>query len=330
MKIYVLTEHTNSKREVYEMDLFDKKGIKPMLIAEQREAFNSPDYIYEVKFDGIRCIAYLDSNMTDLRNKRNIKMLPRVPELSEIHKRVNNKCILDGELFVLKDGITDFHEIQRRALMTNTFKIQLTSKKYPACFVAYDILYLRNELVIDKSLMERKKILSETINENERISISRYIEEQGIQLFELTKEKGLEGVVAKKKDSKYRFDKRTKDWIKCKVMSHDDCVICGYIYKANNMTSLVLGQYNKNELVYKGHVTLGVSLRVLNKHKYRRIDYSPFGYVPKGNENAIWIDPELVCIVESMPTEKGSFRQAVFRGIRDDKTPIECQVKPTD
>lgn len=308
-------------------DIFFEKNIKPMLITEQREAFDSEEYIYEIKLDGIRCIAYLDENETDLRNKRNKKLLPHVPELAEIDKQIKEKCILDGELFILKDGITDFYEIQRRALMTDPFKIKLAANKYPASFVAYDLIYYHNQLVIDKPLMERKDLLKSAIEENGMISVSRYIETKGVQLFELTKEKGLEGIVAKKKDSKYRFDKRTKDWIKCKVMASDDCIICGYVPKENNMISLVLGQYDKKELIYKGHVTLGASLRILNQHNYKVIDESPFGYVPKGNVNAIWMTPELVCIVESMPTEKESFRQPVFKGIRDDKMAIECQIR---
>ncbi len=307
------------------MDIFDQKGIKPMLIKDQTDAFDSPDYIFEIKLDGIRCLAYLDELETDLRNKRDKKMLPHVPELSELHKQVKEKCILDGELFVLKDGVTDFYEIQRRALMTDPFKIKLAANKYPASFVAYDIIYYKDKPVTNLPLIERKMILEENITENSFISISRYIETYGIQLFELTKQKKLEGIVAKKKESKYYFDKRTKDWIKCKILSTDDCVICGYIKKENNISSLVIGQYDHDVLVYKGHVT-PVSLRVLNQHKYKEIDYSPFGYVPQGNENAVWLAPELVCIVESMPTEKEGFRRAVFKGIRNDKLAIECKV----
>ncbi len=310
-------------------DIFVQKDLKPMLIGEQRNAFDSGEFIYEIKLDGIRCIAYLDES-TDLRNKREKKLLPHVPELAEIHEQVNAKCILDGELFILKNGVVDFYELQRRVLTTDPFKIKIASNRYPASYVAYDILYYKNQFVNDKSLMERKEFLSTVINENKQISISRYVEEQGIHLFELAKEKGLEGIVAKKKDSKYRFDKRTKDWIKCKVLDSTDCVICGYVPKENNMISLILGQYDKNELVYIGHVTLGVSLRILNQHKYKVMDDSPFGYIPKGNQDAIWMVPELVCIVESMPTDKESFRQPVFKGIRDDKTAKECQIKPTD
>ena len=135
------------------------------------------------------------------------------------------------------------------------------------------------------------------------------------------KAKSLEGIVAKRKDSLYWQGKRTKDWIKCKVMSTEDCIICGYILKANNMTSLILGQYDNDVLIYKGHVTLG-----LNQYKYKVIDYSPFGFIPEGNINAVWLAPELVCIIESMPTEKDSFRQPVFKGIRDDKLARECVI----
>lgn len=310
------------------MDIFDTKGIKPMLISEQKKAFDSPDWIYEVKLDGIRCIAYLDSeDGTDLRNKRDKKLLPHVPELYDIHKQVKRKCILDGELFILNNGVTDFYEIQRRALMTDPFKIKLSAGKFPATFTVYDIIYDTDHLVMDLPLMERKDLLSDIIMENDRINVSRYIEESGIALFEAAKQQGLEGVVAKRKDSKYYFGKRTKDWIKFKVMETEDCIICGYIKKANNMTSLILGQYDGQRLIYKGHVTLGVSLRNLKEYSIRIKDRSPFENPPIGNDGAVWIEPELVCIVESMPTDKEKFRQPVFKGIRNDKCPLDCQLR---
>ena len=306
------------------MDIFEEKGIKPMLIAQQREAFDSPDWIYEVKLDGIRCVVYLDEQGTDLHNKRDKKLLPYLSELAEIHKQVKGKCILDGEVFVLRDGVTDFYEIQRRVMMSDPFKIKLAAAKYPAAFVAFDLLYLDGKLVTDLPLTERKKMLSELVAENSFISVSRYVENNGISLFEASKERGLEGIVAKRKDSKYFLDKRTKDWIKCKVLLTEDCVICGYIQKEKNMTSLVLGQYENGKLIYRGHVTLGVSQGLLRQHDYHVVADCPFDDVPRGNENAVWLASELVCIVESMPTEHDSFRQPVFKGIRDDKRAEEC------
>lgn len=311
------------------MDIFESKNISPMLIAEMREPFNSLDFIYEIKWDGIRCVSYLDTE-TDIRNKRNKLMAPIFPELQNLHEQVKVKCILDHELLVLKNGIPDFYEIQKRALMSNPFKIKLAANRYPACIIAYDILYYKNKDITMLPLMERKKYLDDVVIENNIISISRYVENNGVMLFNLVREKGLEGIVAKKKISLYWQGKKSKDWVKCKVMSTDDCIICGYILKGKNMTSLVLGQYLNEKLVYKGHVTLGVGLRSLNQYNYKVIDYSPFGYIPGGNANAVWLAPELVCIVESMPNDKEGFRQPVFKGIRDDKLAKECKATLAD
>jgi bifunctional non-homologous end joining protein LigD len=325
IKIEANQHTTTIKKVVVIMDIFDNRKISPMLIAEMKDPFDSPDYIYEIKWDGIRCVSYLGSE-TDIRNKRNKLMAPIFPELQNLHEQVKVKCILDHELLVLRNGMPEFYEVQKRATMTNPFKIKLSSERYPASIIAYDILYYKDRDITMLPLIERKKYLQDVVIENDMISVSRYIEDNGIMLFDLVKEKGLEGVVAKKKSSLYWQGKRSKDWIKFKVMDTDDCVICGYIIKEKSMTSLILGQYDEDMLVYKGHVTLGVSLRILNQHKYKVIDYSPFGYVPQGNDNAVWLAPELVCIVESMPTEKVGFRQPVFKGIRNDKSAIECKV----
>jgi len=304
------------------MDLFKEKNIKPMLISEMTEPFNDPDWIYELKFDGIRCIAYLDKD-TELRNKRNLRLLPKFPELTDIYKNVKERCILDGELVILKDGTPDFFEIQKRALTSNNFKIRLSSDKYPASFVAFDILYLVDKELTNLPLIERKSILSETVTESPKLAISRYIPEKGIELFEIAKAQNLEGVVAKKKDSRYYFDKRTKEWIKFKFLKDMDFVVCGYIIKEKGITSIILGQYRGNELIYKGHVTLGVRYKDLMQ--LETMDHSPFATTPPGNENAVWLKPKLVCTVQFMPNEKGMLRQPVFKGFRDDKEPMDCQ-----
>jgi len=310
------------------MDMFESKNIKPMLIGEMQDAFNSPDYIYELKLDGERCIAYLDKDTTELRNKRNIKMIAKVPELSDIHKQIKCRCILDGELIVVKDGKPDFFEIQRRSLLTNTFKIQLASSRLLASFTAFDILYYDDHQVMDLPLMQRKKLLEKVIKENERIAISRYIEEKGIEFYQIAKQNELEGIVAKRKDSKYYLGKRTKDWIKIKYLLDDDFVVCGYIFKDNGITSIVLGQYLNKELVYKGHVSIGTSTAAFQLIKaIPKLSSVPFNDLPSGNDSAIWIEHRLVCIVKYMhKTANGSLRQPVFKGLRDDKSPKDCIV----
>ncbi len=305
------------------MDLFEEKNIKPMLISEMTEPFNDPDWIYELKLDGIRCIAYLDK-LTELRNKRNDQLLPKVPELTGLYQYIKERCILDGELIILKNGVPDFFELQKRALTTNRFKIQLSSESFPACFVAYDILYCKNKQLTDLPLLERKEILADTVIEDPKLAVSRYIPEKGIELFQVAKAQKLEGVIAKKSSSRYYFDKRTKEWIKFKFLTDQDFVVCGYIVKERGITSVVLGQYDGEELVYKGHVTFGVKYGDLKK--LEAMNHSPFAITPPGNENAIWLKPELVCVVQYMPNDKGSLRQPVFKGFRDDKDPRECVI----
>jgi len=308
------------------MDIFDTKGLKPMLIAEQVEPFDNPNYIYELKLDGIRCIAYCDKGTVDLRNKRDMKLLPRFPELKDLYKGCRCKCILDGELNILINGKPNFYEVQKRTLLTDPFKIQLSYTRYPANFVAYDVVYYENHTVNELPLMERKQILSGIILESNILSVSRFIENDGKVLFELAKQENLEGVVAKEKNSLYWFGKRTHDWKKIKVMSDRDYIIIGYIPKANHMTTLVLALYDENnKLRITNHVTLGVSVTKL-KEQGMQLGNCPFDKLPNGYENTIWIQP-IVGIVEFMPSEKEGLRQPVFKGVRDDKCPEECRIE---
>lgn len=308
------------------MDLFEEKNIKPMLIKEMQEPFNSPDWLYELKLDGIRCIAYLDNSGTELRNKRNLRLLPKFPELKHIHERVNTRCILDGELCVLNKGVPDFYEVQRRALMSDSFKRELAYKKLPASFVAYDLIYMDNKQLTDYPLMERKKHLEELLHENSSIAISRYIIEKGIELYEMADLQQLEGIVAKRLESKYYFGKETKDWIKFKRMADEDFVICGYIRK-EPISSIILGQYKNKKLMYRGSVTLGVRHDLLHSNSHLITPHPPFDISPMFNESVTWLQPRLVCVVEYMPNTKGALRQPVFKGLRDDVLPTDCKVK---
>ncbi len=309
-------------------DLFADKMISPMLIGREEEAFDDDHYLFELKWDGERCLAYLDPKAgTELRNKRNDRMLPKVPELEYLHNQVGKPCILDGELMVLVDGKPNFYEIQRRSLMRHPFKISLAAKEHPASFIAFDILYDDGENVMGLDLITRKKLLEKRVKENERIALSRYVEGKGIPFFTLAEREGLEGIVGKEKQSVYTPGKRTTHWCKIKNMEDDDFVVCGYIEKEHSMASLILGKYEEGALCYQGHVTLGVNgapyQKVRKMTKLSRPDFDvPAGH---GNERAVWIVPELVCTVKYMhKTPAGGLRQPVFKGLREDKTAIEC------
>ena len=311
-------------------DLFDTKNIAPMLIAENVAPFADSEYLYEMKWDGERCVAYLDpAGGTELRNKRNVRMLPKVPELSQLHKQITGRCILDGELLCVVGGKPSFEAIQRRSLMSSRHKIELAAMQYPAAFIAFDCLYYGGRELAMLPLIQRREYLRKAVaEESDRLAVSRVYEaEQAMELIRLTQEQGLEGVVAKQKTSLYFFGKRTKHWLKIKNLMDDDYVVCGYIRKEGNMSSIILGQYEGHVLSYKGHVTLGVDGTAFAKIKGQpRSPWSPFSeQVPSGNENAVWLEPRLVCTVEFMHRMKnGGMRQPVFKGLRDDKAPTDC------
>lgn len=301
-----------------------------MLIGAEGEAFDDPEYLYELKLDGVRCLAFVGDGETVLRNKRNLLVSPIYPELAGMHKQVKGRCILDGELVTVIDGKPQFSEIQRRALMSDPFKIKLAAAQHPVSFTAFDILCQDGEDLMGLPLVKRKERLTKAARENAALAVSRVIEGRGKALYALTEQRGLEGVVAKKKDSLYYPGKRTKDWIKCKNLLDEDFVVCGYIDKGKGVSSIVLGQYRDGGLAYKGHVTLGVS-----GPDFRRIEAAPRISAPdfpvpsgSGNERAVWIRPDLVCTVKFMEkTSNGGLRQPVFKGLREDKEPRECVEK---
>ena len=300
------------------MDLFEQKNISPMLLY-QVEPFDDKDYIFELKLDGIRCIAYIDTKSVVLQNKRFKDVTDIYPELKDMNKCVKHKVILDGELVVLTDGRPDFYALQTRSLMTDKFRIELAAKRNPVQFVAYDIIYNNGKDLTNLPLMKRKEILSANINEGNNLSISRYIEENGKAFFELAKKENLEGIVAKKKDGLYHIGKRTRDWVKIKVMQDEDLLVLGYKPDVKgNVKDLVLGYEENGKLKCKGSVYLGVSKeerdyikKYATKNKSKVIDGK--------YKDAVWIKPELIGTVQYMQeTESGNMRQPVWKGLKVD------------
>lgn len=303
------------------MDLFDKKSVSPMLIAKMQEPFNDDGWIYELKLDGCRCIGYFGQDGVCLRNKRNMELLPKFPELKDTFQNVAGRTVLDGELVVLRDGVPDFFELQRRTLLNGRLKIDMAASTLPASFVAYDCLYAGNGSVMDLPLLERKDILRHAVREDGRIAVSRYIHADGIGLFHAADEMELEGVVAKRAGSLYYPGKRTKDWVKFKRMADEEFVVCGYIKKSAGTFSIILGKYRDGSYVYKGYVTLGVSKSAIGQ--LQESTSMPFADIPEGsgNASAVWVYPDKVCTVEYMPNTRNSLRQAVFKGYRMDMSP---------
>lgn len=293
-----------------------------MLLNEVKEPFDDENYIYELKLDGIRCVAYIEPKSVTLQNKRCKDVTDIYPELSEIRKCVKKRVILDGELVVLTDGKPDFYALQRRSLMTDSFRKSLAAKKNPVQFVAYDILYYNETDLTDKSLMERKEILSKAVTEGHNLSVSRWIEKNGVAFFELAKKENLEGIVAKKKDGLYFIGKRISEWIKIKVMQDEDLLVLGFQPDENGkVKDLILGYYDETgELKCRGKVYLGVSkaeqkiiAEFAKKNTVKRPWFDKY-------KNVVWLKPQLVGTAHFMhETESGGMRQPVWKGLREDK-----------
>ena len=245
------------------------------------------------------------------------------PELSQMSKCVKRRVILDGELVVLnKDGKPDFYALQRRSLMADSFKISLAAKSNPVQFVAYDIIYHNGKDLTDKPLMERKAILSKAVREGNNLTISRYIEKNGIAFFELAKSQELEGIVAKRKDGLYHIGKRTRDWLKIKVMQDEDLLILGYqLDEYGEVKDLILGYYDdEGKLQCRGKVYLGISKEergIIAQFSKGNTVKNP--WFPK-YKNAVWLKPQLIGTAHFMhETESGGMRQPVWKGLRFDK-----------
>lgn len=299
-------------------DLFATRHISPMLCFIS-EPFDSEDFVFELKLDGIRCIAYLSPNETSLKNRKDKDILQTFPELKNINKCVQKKCILDGELVCLgEDNKPDFFALQSRCLKSDKFKIELAQKLSPVQYCVFDILYYDDKNLINLPLLKRKDYLKKYVKEQNGITISRYIAGNGKDFFELIKKRDLEGIVAKRVDSVYKIGKRSESWLKIKTFNEDDVIICAYeLNKNGKLRTTLFGTYDKNnEFKILGKVSLGIL-------PYQKIIISQPKGVPLTNKypNMNWIQPSLVATIKYLiRTESGGFRQPVFKCIREDKT----------
>ncbi len=321
------------------MDLFNVK-IKPML-AFPSEPFDSEDHFYEIKYDGTRTIGYIDKkNMkVKLLNRRGIWFQDRYPELKNIWKNVDGeKVILDGEIIVMKGGKPDFYLLELREHVDNKLRIELLSKLYPSLYVVFDILYKDGKDLTSLPLTERKSILKETVREEDNLIISETFEKHGIKLFEKVKEMGLEGLMAKKKDSPYLMGKRSKFWLKIKALKTIDAIICGFTKGEGKRKpyfgALLLGVYENGKLRYIGRVGTGnwpeERLKwlkdILEKLKTNRNPFDIFEEEPKIVEKTYFVKPKLVAEISFLEwTEDKKLRAPSFKRLRNDKKPEECK-----
>ena len=334
--------------------------VKPMLSTLVDKPFDNKDWVFEVKWDGVRSVLFLhkEKGILEMQSRSGKSITHRYPELVKTLSFSNPsssspviKCresvVLDGEVVVLdkKNGIPSFQSHQRRMNVDYVKEIENLSKEIPATYYFFDILYLDGINLQDLPFLERRKILSDVIaKENARIKISHFIEEKGKEVFDKTKSMGLEGLVAKHRSSTYKQGIRSRDWLKIKHIKTQDCAVIGYTRGEGNREyyfgSLLLAIYdpNTNKLRFVGHTGSGFDFvqldEVYTKLKGIRIEKCPVDYVPYTNRDPTWIRPELVAEMKfSDWTEEKIMRAPIFLRFREDKVPRDCLIegeRPTE
>lgn len=295
------------------MNLYSDKTISPMLLHETKDAFNDENYLFELKFDGTRALIFVEPNKIYIKNRRGSFLNDTFPELINIKNIVKNKCIFDGEIITMFEGKPSFEKLQERLLLKSKEKINIKSKQYPVIFVCFDILYDKKDLT-NLPLIERKKYL-EKYKDNDFFVKTKYFLEKGIDLFKVAKEMNLEGIVAKEINSKYKINKRSKDWLKIKNLKDEDFYIGGYKINDNkgSLASLMLGKKEKNKFIYVCNVSIGKKRKEFKIIKQNKIiNECPFkGFKEKG---FIFIKPNLKCTVSfTEKTASNSLRQPIFK-----------------
>lgn len=302
---------------------------KPMLAKEVPEPFSDKDWIFEIKWDGFRAIAYVNKELS-IRSRNNHELKNNFPELNELSEKVRD-AVLDGEIIIINKGKLDFQALLERN-QQNKFLLKTNSS---AVYVVFDILEKDGKSLINLPLVERKRILKKTVVEGAHVILADYVEEKGEAYYEVAIKKGLEGIIAKKKTSFYIQGGRSGDWLKIKKLHTIDCVIFGYTQgqgvRKNAFGALLLGLYDTTgKSVYVGKVGTGFSRKILNDLFTLlyplRTNVAPFDF--QINEEVNWVTPKFVCEISYQVTTKDRrLRMSRFRRIRNDKKPEECKVE---
>src|ERR1700754_158247 len=305
-------------------------NIKPMKATLVDEPFDEPGWLFEVKWDGYRAIANLHGKDVALISRNNLPFEKYYP-INEALKSWDMNAVLDGELLVLNDkGVSDFGAMQNWRSEADGNLV----------FYIFDILWYKGKNLMNLPLKDRQAVLTDILpTDNDHIRQSKVFDANGIGFFHAAERMGLEGIIAKKADSVYTSDLRSKEWLKIKVQKRQEVVIAGFTKNqgtGKSFSALVLGIYDKKgDLQFVGKVGTGFSDK-LQKEMMLQFEplitkSSPFDYEvdvdkptrfrPKRmGAKPTWLKPELVCEVGfAEVTSDGVFRQASFKGMRTDK-----------
>lgn len=304
--------------------------VKPMLATLVDKPFDKPGWTYEVKWDGYRAVAYVNKGEAALSSRNNKSFTEKYYPITKAMESWPINAVLDGEILVIgDDGKADFGALQNWRSETDGHLI----------YYAFDLLWYEGKNLMDLPLSERQAILKEVLPTNDdNIRLSQVFTASGLDFFEAARKMGLEGIMAKRADSTYIPDARSKDWLKVKVNQRQEVVIGGFTNNDGSnkaFSSLLLGVYEDGKFLYVGKVGTGFSAKTQKEmmETFRPLITKkiPFDSEPDINKpsrfrpnppnaTATWLKPELVCEVSfAEVTKDGVFRHPSFEGMRSDK-----------
>jgi bifunctional non-homologous end joining protein LigD len=315
-------------------------AIHPMLAESIDEPFDGDDWLFEIKWDGYRAVAFIENGKSRLVSRNQNDLTARYPELKDLPQFVRARsAILDGEVVALdQEGRASFSLMQQRTGFRPGGRRAATNADVPVLYYAFDLLYLDGYDWRRVPLEERKRKLESILIVGDSLRYSDHYEKEGKALFEIARQKGLEGILAKRCDSFYE-ERRSREWQKIKITHTLDCVVGGYTEpegSREHFGSLVLGLYDdKKQLVHVGQVGSGFDQKSLSEIwktlKKLETKKSPFAGEVEALRKVFWIKPELVAEVEFAEWTHGTssdtspkLRAPVFMGLRDDKAPEDC------
>jgi len=317
--------------------------IHPMLAESVENPFDDKDWLFEIKWDGYRAIAFVEDGKVRLVSRNQNELTGRYPELKDLPESINAKtAILDGEVVAIDtDGRPSFSLMQQRTGFRPGGHRAAPKADVPVLYYAFDLLYLDGYDWRRMRLEERKAKLATIVRAGDSLRYSDHFEAQGKALFEIARDKKLEGILAKKRNSCYE-ERRSREWLKIKIRQQTECVVGGFTEPEGTRAhfgSLVLGLYDKQgQLIHVGQVGSGFDQKLLSQiwKTLQGIETkkNPFHGEVEALRRVSWVKPELVAEVEFAEWTEGTntgsgpkLRAPVFLGLRDDKDPKECLLK---
>jgi bifunctional non-homologous end joining protein LigD len=316
-------------------------SIRPMLATLVDQPFDSDDFLYEIKWDGYRAVAFLDGKSVRLVSRNQNDLTSAYPELQDLPQWVKARtAIIDGEIVALDDqGRSSFGLMQQRTgVGEGGRRIRRTRDDIPIAYYAFDLLYLDGYDLMNADLEDRKQLLKQIVSPNELLRYSDHYAGQGMMLFEAAAQHGLEGIIAKRRNSCYE-QKRSREWLKIKIVRRQECVIGGYTEPRGareNFGSLVLGLYDdEGRLIPVGQAGSGFTSQthedMWRKLKPLETSRNPFVGKVESDRRLHYVKPELVAEIKFTEwTHEGQsgavkMRAPVFEGLRLDKKASECR-----